>query len=356
MTKLVMPRYRGFNLLDLFSTSNRWDEHFPMTHGEFLEDDFRFLNEWGFNFVRVPMSYLYFVADSSRRKILESKLETLDRLVRLGEKYGVHISLSFHRAPGYCVTAYPFDVKEIGNLWKNKDDLELFCFYWEAFARRYQGVSNNKLSFDLVNEPPNLADGALKELTPLLSDVTTAEYIHVHRTATERIHAIDPDRMVIIEGSNGTMTPSEELKDLPNAVQSMHHYFPMYVTHHKCPWISEIDDSKWPYPYEGIMNGQVDVWDKKHIRDLSDAWFRFAREGYSVHLGECGCYKYTPHEVVLRWFEDLLDIVKENNIGFSLWNFKGPFGILDSERKDVDYEDWYGHKLDRKLLNLLQKY
>lgn len=25
-------------------------------------------------------------------------------------------------------------------------------------------------------------------------------------------------------------------------------------------------------------------------------------------------------------------------------------------RKDVEYEDWYGYKLDRKLLNLLQKY
>jgi len=29
---------------------------------------------------------------------------------------------------------------------------------------------------------------------------------------------------------------------------------------------------------------------------------------------------------------------------------------MDSGRKDIDYEDWYGHKLDRKLLSLLQKY
>ena len=36
--------------------------------------------------------------------------------------------------------------------------------------------------------------------------------------------------------------------------------------------------------------------------------------------------------------------------------FRGDFGIMDSGRKDVDYEDWYGHKLDRKLLTLLQKY
>lgn len=33
----------------------------------------------------------------------------------------------------------------------------------------------------------------------------------------------------------------------------------------------------------------------------------------------------------------------------------GDFGILDSERKDVAYEDWHGHLLDRKMLDLLQE-
>ena len=44
-----------------------------------------------------------------------------------------------------------------------------------------------------------------------------------------------------------------------------------------------------------------------------------------------------------------------NDIGFALWNFRGDFGILDSGRADVEYEDWHGHKLDRKLLDLIRK-
>jgi hypothetical protein len=44
------------------------------------------------------------------------------------------------------------------------------------------------------------------------------------------------------------------------------------------------------------------------------------------------------------------------NIGYALWNFKGDFGILNSNRDDVAYEDWRGHKLDRKMLDLLIKY
>jgi aryl-phospho-beta-D-glucosidase BglC (GH1 family) len=57
----------------------------------------------------------------------------------------------------------------------------------------------------------------------------------------------------------------------------------------------------------------------------------------------------------LAWFGDILEIFNENKIGFALWNFRGDFGILDSERKDVNYVDWYGHKLDKKLLDLMQK-
>jgi hypothetical protein len=37
-------------------------------------------------------------------------------------------------------------------------------------------------------------------------------------------------------------------------------------------------------------------------------------------------------------------------------NFRGSFGVLDSGRTDVKYEDFQGHKLDRKLLELLQRY
>lgn len=74
-----------------------------------------------------------------------------------------------------------------------------------------------------------------------------------------------------------------------------------------------------------------------------------------VHCGECGCWNKTPHDVFLAWFKDVLEILSENGIGFALWEFVGSFGILDSGREDVEYEDWYGHKLDRKLLDLLMK-
>jgi endoglucanase len=58
----------------------------------------------------------------------------------------------------------------------------------------------------------------------------------------------------------------------------------------------------------------------------------------------------------LAWMEDSLSLWKEAGWGFSLWNLRGDFGVMDSERADVQYEDFKGHKLDRKMLELLRRY
>ncbi len=47
---------------------------------------------------------------------------------------------------------------------------------------------------------------------------------------------------------------------------------------------------------------------------------------------------------------------KQAGWGWAMWNFRGAIGILDSGRADVRYEDFEGHKLDRQLLDLLQRY
>jgi endoglucanase len=51
-----------------------------------------------------------------------------------------------------------------------------------------------------------------------------------------------------------------------------------------------------------------------------------------------------------------LDQRKRARFGWALWNFRGSFGILDSGRADVQYEEGHGHKLDRTMLELLQAY
>jgi endoglucanase len=52
--------------------------------------------------------------------------------------------------------------------------------------------------------------------------------------------------------------------------------------------------------------------------------------------------------------QDCLALWKEAGWGWALWNLRGSFGVLDSNRADVAYEDFRGHKLDRKMLEILR--
>jgi len=323
-TQTVLPRWRGFNLLEMFTSRS---------DGNFQEDDFRWMAEWGFDFARIPMCYLLWIEDGDVFKIHEPMLEKVDRVVQLGQRYGIHICLNFHRAPGYSVNrerTEPFD------LWKDAEALEAFCFHWALFARRYRGIPSTQLSFNLVNEPAH---------------VSHADHERVIRAAVQAIRQIDPDRLIIADGLDYGRTPCPELADLGIA-QSCRAYDPMGVSHYKAPWVG---GESWPEPtWPGdFFDGH---WDRARLEQCYAPWADLARRGVGVHCGEGGAFSHTPHGVFLRWLRDVLEILTAHGIGYALWNFRGPFGVLDSERQDVAYEDWHGHRLDRRLLNLLQEF
>jgi hypothetical protein len=107
-------------------------------------------------------------------------------------------------------------------------------------------------------------------------------------------------------------------------------------------------DNRWIAP---VMQDRQWLWD-----ETVQPWVELSEQGVGVMIGEFGVYNKTPHDVSLAFLEDCLKNYQKAGFGWALWNFDGPFGILDSGREDVDYEDFHGHKLDRKLLQLLQRY
>ncbi|MFO7936659.1 MAG: hypothetical protein R6V06_03530 [Kiritimatiellia bacterium] len=56
------------------------------------------------------------------------------------------------------------------------------------------------------------------------------------------------------------------------------------------------------------------------------------------------------------WIRDGSPDKIDPDIGWALWNFDVSFGIINSGRDDVDYADFHGRKLDRRMLELLQRY
>ena len=465
-----LPRWRGFNLLEKFS--KEW------SNKPFSEDDFKMISSFGFNFVRLPMDYRVWIKDNDVYKINEDVMKEIDQAVEYGRKYGVHVCINFHRAPGYSVNENP---KEKTDLWTDPDTQKACAYHWAYFAKRYKGIPNKDLSFNLFNEP---------------KDMDEEVYYRVVKIMVDAIREEDPNRLIIVDGLSWGTKPVEKLIPLKIA-QATRGYFPANLTHYKASWVKGADRYPlpvWPMPkvnsflfgpmkkeykspliieshfkeptklrirvdtvsglsrlvikadgkqvmdkifkcgpgdgewekevynkkwdiYQNIYNKDyicdIPVGTKQiEIENIEGDWLRFSeieingfrltpqsqwgvkqgkvvfdpldkstpfkseqmidkeymwREnilpwkklesmGVGVIVGEWGAFNKTPHDVVLRWMEDCLTNWKQAGWGWALWNFRGSFGIMDSEREDVIYENFNGHKLDRKMLDLLQKY
>ena len=97
--------------------------------------------------------------------------------------------------------------------------------------------------------------------------------------------------------------------------------------------------------------------DRQALFDQTVApWADFAKtHGIGIHVGEWGAHHATPHAVVLHWMQDCLENWRRAELGWALWNLRGSFGCVDSERADVTYEDYLGHQLDRRMLQILKQ-
>jgi len=321
-----LPRWRGFNLLEKFV--KRRERNPP-----FQEADVEMLAEWGFDFVRLPLSYLCWTDPEDWLKISEAELKDLDEVVEFGRKHVVHVNLNLHRAPGYCVNP----PKEPLDLWKDEKALEACQFHWAMLANRFRGVPNERVSFDLLNEP---------------SDIPEDTYVRVVKALVKAIHAEDPQRLIIADGLKWGTVPVHGLVDAGIA-QSTRGYEPTRISHYKANWMAGSD--KWPEPTWPLKLSEKDVRDKERLRrDRIEPWKQLEQKGVGVHVGEWGAFNRTPHKVTLAWMRDCLELWKVAGWGWSLWNLRGAFGVLDSQREDVNYESFRGHKLDKEMLELLR--
>ncbi|MGO9112063.1 MAG: glycoside hydrolase family 5 protein [Thermoguttaceae bacterium] len=471
-----LPRWRGFNLLEKFYVSNN--------QRPFLEEDFRLISKLGFNFVRLPMDYRCWIRRGNWEEFDETTLAEIDQAVAWGEKYGIHVCINFHRAPGYTVANPP----ERTSLWTDVETQRVCAMHWATFARRYRGIPSMRLSFNLMNEPGQIAPKV---------------YGAVVRKLVEAIRREDPQRLIIADGLQWGNVPVPELRDLRIA-EATRGYTPMEISHYMASWV---DSDRYPYPQwprtlppngtllgpdkpegsfpltidgpfasatelrlhvltvsalarlvveaDGVAvfqkrfqcgpgNGEwtkaeykpqwkvyQNLYDRDYnatipaltrqvrIRVTEGDWlqvsqmgfrpatgaaketmlactqnfgkkqapFRYApdapggpllglaaqdkawlwktciepwkaaeAQGIGVMVGEWGVYNKTPHDVVLRWADDCLSNWQKAGWGWAMWNFRGSMGVLDSDRSDVQYEDFEGHKLDRKLMDLLQRY
>ena len=216
--------WRGFNLLGKFALE--WSNE------GYREEDFDMISEFGFNFVRLPVDYRTYTTAENWLEFDQDGLAQIDAAVAWGQQYNIHVSLNLHRAPGYCVNppSTPLLPEQDLNLWADQDAQAVFEAHWRMFAERYKSVPREALSFNLINEPSNVA-GDL--------------YVEAVLPAIQAIRDISPGRIIISDAVNGGNARVDEILGY-GVVMSPHFYQPAQITHYQAGWVEGAED--WPVP------------------------------------------------------------------------------------------------------------
>ncbi|MBS1705322.1 MAG: cellulase family glycosylhydrolase [Armatimonadetes bacterium] len=296
-----------------------------------------FLAKHGFNFVRIPTDYRFWTKDYEYLKPDERVFEHIDGYLKECQERGLHMSLNMHRVPGYCINRPDI---EKHNLWQDEVAQQGLAYQWANFAQRYAGVPGSELSFDLINEPPDIGQFGM----------TRDVHQSVIRRVVQSIRSIDPQRPVIIDGLEGGHIAVPELADL-DVIHATRGYQPMPVSHQGASWWDG-----WK-GYDAVYPGG-DWWGHPWDRDALIEWYRPWRDveaqGRTIHIGEFGCYNMTPQDVALRWLGDLSSVWREFGWGWGMWNFEGPFGIINHGREGARIETIDGYQVDRDMFELFK--
>ena len=314
--------------------------------------DFANVKLWGFDHVRVPVdSYLFFTDDDNP---IENRLALLDRAVRFAKQSGLMLVLDLHECPGH-------DFSEATNtpiqkLFSGDDTyIKKTEKIWACLAERY-GQEEHVL-FETLNEP----------VAP------TAEiWNNVKDKLCQEIRRHAP-KSTIITGSNMWNWPSTYPDLTPfeddNIIYSVHFYEPLLFTHQKAPWMKdpEIQEERtYPSDYgPGFVRKygltlSAGKWDKDRFAKEFEPVNAF-RKKYNVQVvcNEFGVYTPVELQAQLRWYDDLLSVLKDMEIGFSYWNYINlDFGIISIGESLHENLPQYSNpqRINHPVLDVLRKY
>lgn len=243
-----------------------WDQ---FRDGFITEADIAMISASGFDHVRLPINSRVIQTDDGEP--IEAGYALIDRLIEWCRIHRLWVLLDLHGAPGgQTGTNIDDSPRGLPELFMDDRYRRLTCRLWKDLASRYASETV-VLGYDLLNEPiPNE-----------WQDVYGAELVTVYRELTAKIRAVDPDHLIMYEGSHWATNWNifTEVWDANSCLQ-FHKY-----------WSSPDADSIAP--------------------------FLEARErlGLPIYMGEGG-------ENTLEWIYAAFRMYEAHDIGWNLWTWK----------------------------------
>ncbi|MFZ4620073.1 MAG: cellulase family glycosylhydrolase [Bacteroidota bacterium] len=257
--------------------------------------DIERLAQLGFNSVRMPMHYQFFVSQNAPDVWIESGFVVMDSLLRWCGDNKIYLILDLHAAPGGQSANNISDYNpSLPSLWDLESNRTLTVALWKKLATRYADQPWIG-GYDILNEPAwNLGAGNV----PLRN---------LYLSITAAIRQVDTNHIIFAEGNwyatdFGGLTPAWD----KNLVYSFHKY-----------------------------------WNTNDMGSINYLLALRSSENRPLWLGESGENSNT-------WFTDCISLMETNKIGWSWWTIKkfediaGPFSVPITPDYDNLLKYWKG--------------
>lgn len=254
---------RLFNeLIGPAAASEFWTEY---RRQYITKDDIDSLRKAGFNSVRIPLHYKFFLDGE------EEGFQLLDRVIAWCRQAGLWAILDLHSAPAGQTGTNIDDSWGYPWLFESPRDQELTINIWKRIASHYRDEPA-VLGYDLLNEPIPPFPMLLKynsALEPLYRQIATG------------IRSVDDHHVIILEGAqwgNNFAVLGPPFTD--NVMYEFHKY--------------------WTEPTQTVIQEYLDFRDHYNV---------------PVWLGESG-------ENTDQWIHDFVEILEKNEVGWCFWPYK----------------------------------
>jgi endo-1,4-beta-mannosidase len=334
----------GVNLGGWLSQYSKYShEHFQTF---ISEADIALIASWGMDHIRLPFDYPVLESNDAPGVYRQDGFAYIDHCLEWCKKHGLGVILDLHHAPGYTFTnTLRPETQHLNVLFDQENAQQRFIALWEEVVRRYHR-SGLPVIFELLNEV-------------VLPDSTL--WNSLAGKTVSALRKIDPECKVMIGGNH--YNAASELKNItllddPNVSYTFHFYEPLLFTHQKAPWTQVAREYNQTLDYPGSYVGLKEFLDRSPQFQKEYGWqvgwkldrslmleflqpaLDFANQtGRDLYCGEFGVISGAPAASRRHWHADLVDILRQHNIGHGLWSYKAmDFGLVDRQGIVVDPE------------------
>lgn len=284
------------------------------------EGEIKALADTGFNHMTIMISFPYLQGNNPKKGYVDkARLEELDKVIALCIKHDIHVTLANVELPD----SSRWDESARENITEKLSApgaAKTYAGYWGMLAKRYKGIDNKYLAFNLMVEPEFTSED---------------QYEKALGSSVKAIFAADKSRVVIADIHCWGLT-GEAMAKMGVAL-SCHHYDPRdfcVLEGTDKEWDKDhLQSVKWNYKAKDTFD--LHSYDDENIASLNDIRKTADQYGVGFMVGEFGVFgngylsKYRYSDKTMRsYISSMIKAFEAEEIGWVYGGMISQWGIM----------------------------